>query len=117
VAEPRPGEIWLVWTPAQPNDPHQPRPGLVLSEDRRNRAADDFVVVPIFSRRRIGPTRIRIACGSGGLPHDSVLACEKITTLAEDFIEHGPLGPRVSDELIARVLLGVRRALGDMPLE
>jgi hypothetical protein len=46
-----------------------------------------------------------------------VLVCEEITTLAEDFFEGGPLGSRVPDALIARVIRGVRRALGEVPLE
>jgi mRNA-degrading endonuclease toxin of MazEF toxin-antitoxin module len=64
---PRRGEIWLVETPNMPVDPHQPRPGLVVSEDRRNRRAEHIIVVPIFSSERTGPTRVRIRAGTGGI--------------------------------------------------
>src|SRR5438067_1726655 len=49
---PRRGEIWFVETPNQPDDPHQPRPALIISANVRNRLADDVIVVPIFSRGR-----------------------------------------------------------------
>jgi hypothetical protein len=40
-ATPRRGEIWLVYTSGQPDDPHQPRPALVVSANVRNRLSDD----------------------------------------------------------------------------
>jgi len=111
---PKRGEIWSVWTPGQPGDPHQPRPALVVSEDVRNRMSDDVIVIPIFSSRRLGPTRVPIAKGGGGLDHDSVLFCEEITTVARDFLESGPLGNPVPEALLRRVLRAVRRALGEV---
>ena len=44
----------MVYIPGQPDDPHQPRPALVISEDVRNRLTDDVIVVPIFSTGRLG---------------------------------------------------------------
>ena len=111
---PRTGEIWWVWTPGQPRDPHQPRPALVVSEDVRNRLSDDVIVVPIFSSRRLGPTRVPISGGTGGLAHDSVLFCEEITTVVRDFLEDGPAGPPVPDALLRLVIRAVRRALGEV---
>jgi len=105
---PRRGEIWSVYTPGQPEDPHQPRPALVVSEDVRNRMTDDVIVVPIF------PTHIPIGEGVGGLPHDSVLLCEEITTITRDFMGDGPLGLGVSTGLLERVIRAVRRALGEL---
>lgn len=110
---PRRGEIWFVMTPGQPDDPHQPRPALVVSENVRNRLRDDVMVVPIFSSGRLGPTRLALKGGAGGLPHDSVLFCEELTTIDRDFLARGPLGPQAPPELMERVLLAVRRALGD----
>jgi mRNA interferase MazF len=111
---PRRGEIWFVMTPGQPDDPHQPRPALVVSENVRNRLRDDLMVIPIFSSGRLGPTRLALTRGTGGLPHDSVLFCEELTTIDRDFLARGPLGLAVPPELMARVLLAVRRALGDV---
>jgi len=104
----------MVYTPGQPNDPHQPRPALVVSEEVRNRLADDLIVVPIFSGGRLGPTRVPLAGGIGGISHPSVLFCEEITTIYRDFLHSGPLGPSVPDSLLQRVIRGIRRALGDV---
>lgn len=110
------GEIWSVFTPGQPEDPHQPRPALIVSNDVRNRTEDDVLVVPIFSLGRIGPTHVPVRVGVGGLDHDSVLFCEEITTLDMDFLGEGPLGDRVPDALLRRVVRGVRIAIGDVVL-
>lgn len=113
VAEgwPRRGEIWRAYTPVQPDDPHQSRPVLVISVDTRNRLTDDLIVIPIFSAGRLGPTRVPIAGGVGGLAHDSVLFCEAITTIDRDYLAAGPLGPAVPESLLDQVLLGVHNAL------
>lgn len=116
VSWPRRGEIWNVYTPGQPNDPHQPRPALVISVDERNQTEDDVVVIPLFSRGALGPTHVSIRGGTGGLPHDSVLFCEEITTLDCEFLDEGPLGDRIPESLLQRVIRAVRIAIGDVPL-
>ena len=50
----------MVYTPGPPDDPHQPRPALVVSEEVRNRLRDDLVVIPLFSLGRFGPTRVYV---------------------------------------------------------
>ena len=113
---PRRGEVWDVYTPGQPDDPHQPRPVLVVSADERNQIEDDVVVVPIFSHGAPGPTHIPIRGGTGGLDHDSVLFCEEITTLDVEFLHAGPRGSTLPDPLLRRVVRGVRIAIGDVPM-
>lgn len=103
-----------MYLPGQPDDPHQPRPALVISDDTRNRLADDVIVVPIFSRGRLGPTRVAISVGAGGIPHDSVIFAEEITTLDLDFLNRGPLGPLAPSDLLLQVVLAVRRSLGEV---
>lgn len=103
-----------MYTRGWPDDPHQPRPALVVSENVRNQARPHVTVVPIFSVGRTGPNRLPIEVGVGGIPHGSVLFCEEITTIHDEFIADGPLGEPVSDELLERVVRGVRRALGDV---
>ena len=112
MRSPSRGEIWLAYTPGQPHDPHQPRYVLVISTDARNRAADDFLVVPVFSRGRLGPTRVAVPPGSSGLQWESVLYCEEITTIHADFLEDGPRG-RVNQSILEEVVVAVRRAIGD----
>ena len=113
---PRRGEIWNVFTPGQPSDPHQPRPALVISVDQRNRLEDDVLVVPVFSRGASGPTHVHIGGGASGLSHDSVLFCEEVTMIDIEFLEEGPLGQKVPDAVLRQVVRGIRIAAGDVPL-
>jgi len=111
---PRRGEIWLAELPNMPYDPHQPRPVLIVSDDRRNRLFDHVIVVPSYSSRRRGPTRVPIQGGTGGIVHDSVLYCEEASTLHRDFLVDVPLGETVSLSLLGRVNRAIRRALGEV---
>lgn len=117
TASPRRGEIWFVYSPGQPADPHQPRPALVISDDIRNRLTNRCIVVPIFSAGRIGPTRVPVAQHVGGLEHDSVLLCEEITTISYEFLSDGPIGSPVPASLLDQVIRGVQRALGEVVVE
>ncbi|MBJ7608130.1 MAG: type II toxin-antitoxin system PemK/MazF family toxin [Candidatus Dormibacteraeota bacterium] len=114
---PRRGEIWYVYTPGQPDDPHQPRPALVISEDVRNAMRDDLIVIPVFSRGRLGPTRVALPAGAGGLGSDSVLFCEEITTIDRDFLADGPLGRPLGWRQLDQVVRAIRRAVGEVVSE
>ena len=74
--------------------------------------SDDVIVVPIFSRGRPGPIRVHLPAGRTGLPHDSVLFCEEVTTLDLEFIEGGPHG-QVPSRSLEEVVVAIRRAVGD----
>jgi mRNA-degrading endonuclease toxin of MazEF toxin-antitoxin module len=87
---------------------------LVISEDVRNRLRDDLIVVPAFSTGRLGPTRVAVSAGEGGLHKDSILFCEEITTIDRDFLYGGPLGQRLSSSRMASVVRAIRRAVGDV---
>ena len=104
----------MVYTPGQPDDPHQPRPALVISEDVRNRLRDDLIVVPIFSAGRFGPTRVPVPARAGGLSRPGLLFCEEITAIDRNFLARGPLGPRLSRRTLQAVVRAVRRAIGDV---
>lgn len=104
----------MVYTPGQPDDPHQPRPALVISEDIRNRLRDDVIVIPVFSAGRLGPTRVPIPAGTTGLRHPGLLFCEEITTIDRDFLNGGPLGSRLSRSILDSALRAVRRAVGEV---
>lgn len=103
----------MIETPNLPYDPHQPRPALIVSDDHRNRLLDHVIVVPIYTSRRLGPTRVSIGAGTGGIIHDSMLYSEEVMTLHRDFVLDGPLGPSVSPSLLGRVNRAIRRALGE----
>lgn len=100
--------------PGQPDDPHQPRPALVISEDIRNELTDDVIVVPVFSRGAAGPTRVTLPAGSGGIARESVLFCEEITTIDRDFLRRGPLGPPVEEGILDQACRAIRRAIGEV---
>jgi mRNA interferase MazF len=104
----------MVYTPGQPDDPHQPRPAVVVSEDIRNRLRDDLILVPLFSSGRLGPTRVRLPAGAAGVSRPSIAFCEEVTTIDRDFLSRGPLGKRLSPGQLADVIRGIRRALGDV---
>lgn len=110
---PRRGEIWYVFTPGQPDDPHQPRPAVVVSEDVRNRMRDDLIVVPVFSAGQSGPTRVALPARSSGLRNNSVIFCEELTTIDRDFLARGPVGT-LSPKLMDAVIRSVRRAIGEV---
>lgn len=110
---PRRGEIWFAFTPGLPDDPHQPRPALVVSENGRNFRRDHLIVVPVYSGGAAGPTRVPLPQGVGGIPHDSVLFCEELTTVHRGFVVDGPLGPAVPIPILQAVIWAVRRSLGD----
>jgi mRNA-degrading endonuclease toxin of MazEF toxin-antitoxin module len=107
---PRRGQIWSAYIPGQTTDPHQPRYVLIISEDRRNEARDHFLVVPIYSRGR-GPTRIPLPAGEGGIERDSVLFCEEINCINEEFLEAGPMGDLISESALQRVVVAVTLAI------
>ncbi|TMB95797.1 MAG: type II toxin-antitoxin system PemK/MazF family toxin [Chloroflexi bacterium] len=113
TATPSRGEIWSCRLPGKADDPHQPRPAMVISADVRNRLADDVIVIPIFSRGAFGPTHIPLAAGQGGIKKPSVLFCEEITTIDRGFVVRGPWGDRVEDDVLRAAVRAVRRALGE----
>jgi len=111
---PRRGEIWSAYIPGQPDDPHQPRPSLVVSENVRNRLSDDLIIVPLFSQGEAGPTHVGIPKGAGGLKRHSVAFCEEISTIDREFLDRGPLGRPVDPALMRAVVRAIRRALGEV---
>ena len=71
------------------------------------------MIVGWHHRGRLGPTRVAVPSGSGGIAHDSVAFCDEITTIDRDFLHRGPLGKRVEPGLLDAVIAGVRRAIGE----
>ena len=108
---PRRGEIWLAHLPGQPDDPHQPRPVIIISVDARNRSTDDVIAIPIFSKGRVGPTRVRLPTGAGGIRHESVVFCDELTTIDHDYLESGPLGPPINPFLLDRIVQAVLNSI------
>jgi mRNA interferase MazF len=89
---------------------------VVISENVRNRLRDDLIVIPIFSRGQLGPTRVSMPGRATGLRHNSVAFCEEITTIDRDFLARGPIG-MLSPMLVDAIVRGVRRAIGEVVAE
>lgn len=87
------------------------RPALVVSPDRRNDLAATVVIIPCSTTRRMGSWNIALRRREGGLPQDSVLKCEEITSLRKERLEPGPLGGPLSMERLGEVRAAILRAL------
>ena len=104
------GCIYWVRIPGEPDAKR--RPALVISVDARNRLANDVLVVPASTTPRPAPTHVRLNKGAGGLPSDSVLECEQITTLPRHLLGEAALGGPLSVALLEDVERGILRAIG-----
>lgn len=109
----RRGEVYWILTPNRPRDPHQPRLGIVVSDDDRNALFDHALFVPIYHRGTEGPTHLRIQAGVGGVPDNSLIFCEEIATLDYEFVdfESGPLGRPVPPRLLREIAQSVLYAM------
>jgi mRNA-degrading endonuclease toxin of MazEF toxin-antitoxin module len=107
---PQRGCLYRVAIPGEPEVKR--RPALVVSVNARNRFADDVLVVPASTTLRPAPTHVRLRKGAGGLPRDSVLKCEQITTLPKRFLSPSALGGSLSASLLEEVERGILHALG-----
>lgn len=111
---PKKGEVWYIKIPNQPDDPHQPRPAIVVSRDGRNQIAADVMVVPVFSAPSgYNDSYVTIPAQQGGLPHQSTAKCDQITTISKKLLGKGPLGGRIDALLMRQIHQAVRRALGE----
>ena len=84
----------------------------MVSVNARNRLANDVLVIPASTTLRVAPTHVRLRKGTGGLPADSVLKCEQITTLPKGLLGESALGGPLSARLLEEVERGVLRAIG-----
>jgi len=101
----RRGQVYWGWLDKR-------RPLLVVSIDARNERANDVIVVPCSTNLREAPTHVRLSRGEGGLPRDSVLKCEQITTLEKTRMEETPIGLPIRSGRMAEVERAVLRAIG-----
>ena len=107
---PHRGYLYWVRIPAEPTATL--RPGLVVSVDARNRLASDVLVIPASTILRPSPTHVRLKRTQGGIPKDSVLKCEQITTLPKELLSEQALGGPLPGVLMDQVERSVLRAIG-----
>ena len=109
-SEPLRGCLYWVRIPGEPDA--KLRPALVVSVDARNRLANDVLVVPASTTLRPAPTHVGLKEGVGGVPRNSILKCEQITTLPKYLLSEVALGGPLSAALLEEVERGVLRAIG-----
>jgi mRNA interferase MazF len=107
---PQHGCLYWVSIPGEPGSKR--RPALVISPDVRNRLASDVLVIPASTTLRPAPTHVKLAKGIGGVPRDSMLKCEQITTLPKHLLSETALGGNLTARLLEDVERGVLRAIG-----
>ena len=71
-----------------------------------------MLVVPASTTIRPAPSHVRLRKGTGGLPAESILKCEQITTLPKELLSATALGGPLSARLLEEVERGVLRAIG-----
>ena len=88
------GEVWRVNFSNRPNDPHLPRPAVVISNDLRNDFSESVLAIPISgeNRGKLLPSHVFLPKGTGGLTKDSRALCEQIASLDKTCFVEGPIG-------------------------
>ncbi len=100
--------------PNQPNDPHQPRPAIIVSRDMRNQLAPDIMVVPVFGEPSgYNDSFVTVEAGEGGLKKESTAKCDQVTTISKKLLGKGPLADRISPSLMRQIHHAIRRAMGE----
>jgi mRNA-degrading endonuclease toxin of MazEF toxin-antitoxin module len=110
-AIPRRGDIWWVEFPQYPNDPHQPRPALVVSVDHRNERADKVQVVPLSSNNNGHRMNYSIPKAGTGLQYDSCAKCGDITAVAKVMLRGPAAIGHVSKEIVDGIVELAQQAL------
>ncbi len=82
----------MVKIPNQPDDPHQPRPAIVVSRDARNQVAGDVMMVPVFGEPSgYNDSYVIIPATEGGLTKESTAKCDQVTTINKKLLGKVPL--------------------------
>jgi mRNA-degrading endonuclease toxin of MazEF toxin-antitoxin module len=100
----------FIYAAALPGDKR--RPVLVISPDARNEKATDVIVLPISTTLRTGPWHVRLPSGDGGVKQASIIKCEQMTTLRQEYLAPEPMGPALAARQLAAVERAILRAIG-----
>ncbi len=111
---PERGQIWLAdLEPIRGREQGGRRPVLVVSAGGLNRSRAHLIIaLPLTTRDRPLPTRVRVTPPEGGLREASFICCEHIRSLSTDRLGERPFGTVSRDILdqvddILQLLLGL----------
>jgi mRNA interferase MazF len=112
LPKPLRGEIWLIgFDPVEGHEQSGTRPGLVVSIDALNQSpAEIAIVMPLTSRARPVPSRVRVAPPEGGLRTESFVITEGVRSVStRRFVKrYGTVQPHT----LQAVQVQLRRLLG-----
>lgn len=115
--QPKRGEVWWAQqNPIIPNDPHLPRPVVIISTNARNKAWGSVIVVPLStSLQNSYPSFHKlIPRGEGGLDRESHARCELVSNIEKTCLDQkGPIGSPLSEKFVWQIVQGIRAAIGD----
>ncbi len=118
-SSPKRGEVWLILSnPIIPNDPHLPRPVVIISTNARNRKWDSVVVVPLSTGLQSPHPAFHklIPVGQGGLNRESHARCDLVSNIEKSCLDpRGAIGGEIADIYIWEIVRGVRSTIGDNP--
>jgi mRNA-degrading endonuclease toxin of MazEF toxin-antitoxin module len=98
----RRGQIWWAKFPQFPNDPHQPRPAVIVSTERT--AGFRVHVIPLYSKAQDNKFDVPIPAAATGLGRDSIAKCNNLTALDPQLLT-GRAGSKVLSENLLKELL------------
>ncbi len=103
ISEPKRGEVYWAKLPQFPNDPHQPRPVVVVSPTRHNARSSSIHVAPIYSRTSGHRCNLPIPFKSGGLSDGSVIQCNRVCAIEKSLLR-GTLIATLQSDVVDEVL-------------
>ena len=92
------------------------RPVLVVSPESRNELSSDILVCPVSTNLRGGPWHVRLRKGQAGVPKQSTIQCEQITTIEKSRILPDMLGGPLSQKKMLEVETAIMLAIGVVPI-
>jgi mRNA interferase MazF len=112
------GQVILVAFPNRSPKGHEQtgvRPALVVSDpsNRQRLESPMLIVAPITTQKKLdGALRLKLKAGTGGLPYDSVMLCEQLTSIDVSRIR-GAYG-RLEGQPLEEARTAVKTALTDL---
>ena len=125
-AFPQLGEVYWIKNPAKSertdnsdnckSDLDQSVAAVIVSTNGRNKCCNDVSIVPVISSTgfSVHPlVHVEMPAGEGGLKTASVARCDQMTVIDKSFLAGGPLGGIIDSSYRERIIIAVRRAIGD----